>query len=56
LNEAVFGDGEALLSTGSQASKTAFSDTRFISFRVRFKPIAAMVPNVRGLPLPADPT
>jgi hypothetical protein len=46
LNEAVFGDGEALLSTGSQASKTAFSDTRFISFRVPFKPIAALVPNV----------
>ena len=44
--EAVFGDGEALLSTGSQASKNAFSDTRFISFRVPFKPIAAMVPNV----------
>jgi AraC-like DNA-binding protein len=42
----VFGDGEALLSTGSQASKNAFSDTRFISFRVPFKPIAAMVPNV----------
>jgi AraC-like DNA-binding protein len=44
--EAVFGAGEALLSTGSQASRNAFSDTRFISFRVPFKPIAAMVPNV----------
>ena len=44
--EAVFGDGEALLSTGSQASRNAFSDTRFISFRVPFKPIAAMVPNL----------
>jgi hypothetical protein len=46
LNEAVSGDGEALLSTGSQASKNAFSDTRFFSFRVPFKPIAALVPNV----------
>jgi AraC-like DNA-binding protein len=44
--EAVFGDGEALLSTGSQASRNAFSDTRFISFRVPFKPIAALVPDV----------
>jgi len=44
--EVVFGQGEALLSTGSQASKNAFSDTRFISFRVPFKPVAAMVPDV----------
>ena len=44
--EVVFGDGEALLSTGSQVSRNAFSDTRFISFRVPFKPIAALVPDV----------
>jgi AraC-like DNA-binding protein len=47
--EAEFGDGEALLSTGTAASTNAFTDTRFISFRVPFKPIAAMVPDVEDL-------
>jgi AraC-like DNA-binding protein len=47
--EAEFGDGEALLSTGSRASRNAFTDTRFISFRVPRKPMVALVPNVEDM-------
>jgi AraC-like DNA-binding protein len=42
-------DGEAFLMTGSQTATTVNSDTRFISFRVPFKPIAALVPDVEDL-------
>jgi len=44
--EVVFGHGEALLSTGAEASRNTFTDSRFISFRVPFEPIAAMVADV----------
>jgi AraC-like DNA-binding protein len=42
-------DGEAFLMTGSQTATTVNSDTRFISFRVPFKPVAALVPDVEDL-------
>jgi AraC-like DNA-binding protein len=42
-------DGEAFLMTGSQTAKTVNSDTRFFSFRVPFRPIAALVPDVEDL-------
>jgi AraC-like DNA-binding protein len=47
--EAEVTEGEAFLMTGSQTATTVNSDTRFISFRVPFKPVVALVPDVEDL-------
>jgi AraC-like DNA-binding protein len=44
--EAVVGAGEAVLSSGAEISAAVTTETRFVSFRVPFKPIKALVPDV----------
>jgi AraC-like DNA-binding protein len=45
-HEAAIGEGDAFLTTGAERSLMTFSDSRFMSFRLPAKEIAARVPDV----------
>ena len=55
--EAVIGEREAVLTTGAEIASATISTSRFMTFRARAKPMAALVPGMHDCiarPIPRD--